>query len=127
MFKNISLSKTLYTHVTNSPFVLKLVGRILHISKMGNIIAKGDPKNLPRIGEEVYDSRMEKIGVVYDIIGSVNSPYIVVKPLKKKFVEDNLFTVVKNGRSGKGKGKGGRKRGKGEGNREKGNRKRRNY
>ena len=94
---------------------------------MGNIIAKGDAKNLPRIGEEVYDSRMEKVGFVYDIIGPVNSPYIVVKPLKEKFVKDNLFTVVKNGRGGKGKGKGNRKKGKGERSRKKGNRKRRNY
>jgi len=106
--------------------VLKLVGKILHTSKMGNIIVKGDAKNLPKIGEIVYNSRMEKVGYVYDIIGPVNSPYIVVKPFKKKFVEDNLFTVVKNGRGGEGKRKGDRKKGKGKRSRKKGNRKRGN-
>ncbi len=104
--------------------VLKKIGNVVHISKTGNIIVSADFKNLPSIGQEVFNGKMEKIGFVYDIIGRINSPYLVVRPYKRSFIdEDNLFVVVKDGRGRKDKGN--RKKGERKGNRKKGNRKRR--
>jgi RNA-binding protein len=95
-------------------------------SKTGNMVVP--IKNLPRIGDEVVNSKMQKVGYVYDIIGPVKSPFAVVRLENKndieKFVFDELFVVVGYGgdRKGKGSRKGERK---GERSRKKRSRKRR--
>ena len=90
-----------------------------------NVVVPADPKNLPGVGMSVVNRRMEKIGYVYDIIGPVKSPFVVVRPesrdVLKKIIIDELFVVSAHAGSGKGKGsrkEGSRKRGR------KGNRKR---
>ncbi len=104
--------------------MLKKIGNVMHLSKTGNIIVSADPGNLPSIGQEVFNRKMEKVGFVYDIIGSVGSPYVVIRPYRRSVPdEDNLFVVVKNGRSRKDKGS--RKKRERKGDRKKGNRKRR--
>ncbi|WP_346297683.1 Gar1/Naf1 family protein [Geoglobus acetivorans] len=107
--------------------MLKKIGRVLHISKTGNVILSSVPDYLPKEGSPVYNKRMEKIGFVYDIIGPVRNPFLVVKPFKRRIIEEDiLFTVVEDGRGRKGKGKGNRKEGKRKGTGKKGSRKRRN-
>jgi rRNA processing protein Gar1 len=108
---------------------LRKIGRVSHVSKSGFIVAIADPKNLPRVGSEVYTRKMERIGFVYDIIGPTKSPFVLIKPKRdilKRKVLDELFVVVgeahAGGREGKGSRKGERKRG-----RKERDRKRRNH
>ena len=59
---------------------MRRVAYFLHKSPSGRLIAKVLAHRPPRIGVRVYDSRGRFIGRVIDIIGPVNSPYIVIKP-----------------------------------------------
>lgn len=34
----------------------------------------------PKVAEIVYDSKLRPVGRVHDILGSVESPYVLVKP-----------------------------------------------
>ncbi|MBS7609177.1 hypothetical protein KEJ36_01085 [Candidatus Bathyarchaeota archaeon] len=61
------------------------LGAPLHISKEGNIVVKA--LNIPGIGDEVVDAKMNPIGIVADIIGPTRSPYVLVKPTIKKTEE----------------------------------------
>lgn len=92
---------------------LKKIGKVSHVSKSGFIVVKA--KEIPKIGSEVCNRKLERIGYVYDIIGPVKSPFILIRPKDRKLlkrIEDELF-VVEGGDDygGKGEGKGG---GKGE-------------
>jgi len=79
---------------------LTLLGSILHLSKSNMLIVRGTRK-VPKIGDPVYDDKSRTIGTIYDIIGPVTSPYIVIKPssdltphdlrhLKKVYVKSPL-------------------------------------
>ncbi|RLI73060.1 hypothetical protein DRO97_08200 [Archaeoglobales archaeon] len=98
---------------------LRKLGKVKHISHSGLIVVSGI-KNLPKVGSEVVDRRMGKIGFVYDIIGPTKSPFVLIKPKGRldKIILDELFVVVSHAGSRKGKGE--RKR-KGKGNRKKRN------
>ena len=37
-------------------------------------------EQVPRIGSEVVDENLNIVGKVFDIIGPVSAPYVVVKP-----------------------------------------------
>ena len=59
----------------------KPIGSVLHVTPSRLIIVKAhDPNNLPRIGDTVISAGGEYVGVVSDIIGPIEEPYIVVKP-----------------------------------------------
>ena len=106
---------------------LRKIGRVSHVSKSGFVVAIADPKNLPKVGSEVYTRKMEKIGFVYDIIGPTKSPFILIKPKRevlKRVILDDLFVMGGEAHAGSGEGKGGRK-GKRKGGRKERNRKRR--
>ena len=80
---------------------MKKLGVALHIAKTGRLVAKIDnPKVVPRIGSVVYNSSMEKIGVVTDIIGPVAQPYALIKLSSKdvdssKIIGKSLYFEVK--------------------------------
>lgn len=59
------------------------LGSILHISSQKNIVVKSN--YTPKIGKKniVTDKNQKKIGYIYDIIGPINKPYILIKPLIK--------------------------------------------
>lgn len=69
----------------------KLLGKIIHISQAGNIIAKLNHDYIEkatstspiRLGTKVSISNMGQVGKVTGVIGPVKSPYIVIKPYKK--------------------------------------------
>lgn len=56
---------------------MRVLGRVRVVSKNKNLIVEASEK--PRIGDKVYDEKMALVGYVYDIIGPVNSPFVVVK------------------------------------------------
>ncbi|WP_457548897.1 H/ACA ribonucleoprotein complex subunit GAR1 [Archaeoglobus sp.] len=94
---------------------LKKIGKVSHVSKSGFIVVKA--KEIPKIGSEVCNRKLEKVGYVYDIIGPIKSPFILIRPKDRKMLkkfDDELFVVEGGEDYGrKGEGKGGRK-GKGE-------------
>ncbi|MEM0204083.1 MAG: Gar1/Naf1 family protein [Archaeoglobaceae archaeon] len=97
---------------------MKLValGKPEKVSKSGLLLISVSPTAIPNIGEKVVTRKMEKIGVVVDVIGPVTSPYVLVKP--DKVVHEDLFVVREHGRGRKGSGKG---EGSRKGSRKKGN------
>ncbi len=59
---------------------MKRLGTALHISRSGNIIVKSSLRDPPPLGSRVFDRNMKRLGVVVDVIGPVEAPYIVVRP-----------------------------------------------
>jgi RNA-binding protein len=58
--------------------MLRRVGDIMHMSHDRRFVLK--LAFTPPLGVVVYDYTMKRLGVLYDIIGPVNSPYGLVKP-----------------------------------------------
>jgi len=56
---------------------LRRLGRVWATVE-GRIVVEGE--HLPRLGEEVYDSRMRGVGVVSSVLGRVDHFFIEVKP-----------------------------------------------
>jgi len=56
---------------------MRVLGRVRTYTRNKNLVIEASEK--PRVGEKVFDSRMMHIGYIYDIIGPVSSPYVVVK------------------------------------------------
>ncbi|RLI78539.1 hypothetical protein DRP07_10965 [Archaeoglobales archaeon] len=101
---------------------LRKAGIVKHVTSRF-VVVSANPEALPKVGSQIFTKRMEKIGVVYDIIGPVKSPFLLIKPgkgAKLNLSSEKLFVKGDdNGRSRKGKGsrkERGRKR-----NRKKGN------
>jgi len=58
---------------------LRRIGKIRGIVE-GRIVVEGE--FLPRLGEKVYDSSLNEVGVVLSILGPKNKFFIEVKPSK---------------------------------------------
>ncbi len=59
----------------------KPIGPVLHVTPSRFIVVRAsNPDNLPKIGDDVVSAGGEYIGIVCDIIGPVNEPYVIVKP-----------------------------------------------
>ncbi|MEM4156677.1 MAG: hypothetical protein QXQ38_08170 [Archaeoglobaceae archaeon] len=86
---------------------LSALGRPEKLTKSGMLLVRIQPTNLPKIGDKVVTRKMEQVGIVYDIIGPIISPYALIKP--NKVVYEDLFVVKGYGGSRKGSGKGSRK------------------
>jgi RNA-binding protein len=56
---------------------LQKIGKALGITPSNSIIIKTD--NPPKIGCEVANENLVIVGKVFDIIGPVSSPYVVIK------------------------------------------------
>ncbi|MBS7619439.1 H/ACA RNA-protein complex protein Gar1 [Candidatus Bathyarchaeota archaeon] len=55
------------------------LGTVIHLSKgSGNLIANAETDVKP--GEEVFNNKREKIGIVLDVFGPVTKPYVSIKP-----------------------------------------------
>ena len=64
---------------------MKRLGYYLHRSPDRYLIVKiANPKRIPKLYVKVYDSSMNFIGYLIDIIGPITSPYAVIKPVKKE-------------------------------------------
>jgi len=95
---------------------LKKLGRIYSIAKSGVIVVEASVKDPDKlIGSIVYDKDLRRIGIVTDVFGSVNHPYIVVKPDTKDFLDEIekgaiVYYTIQRGKAGTQRGK--RERGK---------------
>jgi len=58
---------------------LRQIGCVLHISPNKNIILKAE--KAPRIGNDVFDEALGKVGRVFDVFGPASSPYIAVRSI----------------------------------------------
>jgi rRNA processing protein Gar1 len=75
---------------------LRRLGKILHFSKSHSLILKLESKELPKLKEEVYDSKLRKIGIIFDIFGPTSSPYVSIKPIvpnPESLVERVVYTL----------------------------------
>lgn len=59
---------------------MKRLGKIIHLSKSRSLILKLESDVIPKLGSQVLDSKLKKIGVIYDIFGPTSAPYMAVKP-----------------------------------------------
>lgn len=53
------------------------IGKVVKVTHNGLLVVKAEA--LPELGAKVYDSSANEVGYVYDIIGPVSSPFVVVK------------------------------------------------
>ncbi len=62
---------------------MRRLGKVLHLSKSGNLIVRVDASNNDnpaRVGSEVYDTKLEKIGIVNNVLGPISAPYLSLTP-----------------------------------------------
>jgi RNA-binding protein len=57
---------------------LQKLGRVRALTPSKSLIVKAE--KAPKIGSEVVDENLNVVGKVFDIIGPVSAPYVVVKP-----------------------------------------------
>ncbi|MBO8182839.1 MAG: hypothetical protein H0Z28_08620 [Archaeoglobus sp.] len=90
--------------------LLREAGIVRHVTSRF-VVVSANPESLPKVGSQVFTRRMEKVGVVYDIIGPVKSPFLLIKP--EKGMRLNLSSEKLFVKSGKGDDNGGSRKGKG--------------
>jgi RNA-binding protein len=61
--------------------VLQRLGKVLNVTPSQNVVVKVDKP--PKLGAAVIDENLKVVGRIFDIIGPVSSPYVVVKPSVK--------------------------------------------
>ncbi len=66
---------------------MKRLGTVHLLSHSGRAILRS--KTVPRLGENVYDSRLNDVGVVSDVFGPADYPFISVT-----VKQDNPQTIV---------------------------------
>ena len=74
--------------------VLNRIGHVLHVSNTKNMILKAE--NIPRIGDQVANEKLNFVGTVFDVFGPTSSPYVAVKPQinnPEQFVNHILYVV----------------------------------
>ncbi len=59
---------------------MRRLGKVMHLSKSGNLILRLEQPPVPAIGAQVCDYKLRNLGVVNNILGPVKSPYVSVKP-----------------------------------------------
>lgn len=67
---------------------MRRLGAIVTKTKTGLIVVKAslrDPRRI--IGAIVYDKDMKRVGKIVDVMGPVDSPYVVVKPDSKEIAD----------------------------------------
>ncbi|MBS7623694.1 H/ACA RNA-protein complex protein Gar1 [Candidatus Bathyarchaeota archaeon] len=59
---------------------MRRLGKIIHLSRSGNLILRLEANNYPALGERVVDSRLKEIGRIQDVFGPSAKPYISISP-----------------------------------------------
>ena len=60
---------------------MRRLGKVLHLSKSGNLLLRLEQYPVPIIGARVCDYKLRSVGVVNNILGPVKTPYVSVKPI----------------------------------------------
>ncbi|MBN1245891.1 H/ACA RNA-protein complex protein Gar1 [Candidatus Bathyarchaeota archaeon] len=79
---------------------MQRLGKVLHVTPSQNIVVKTD--KTPKIGSAVINENLKIVGKIFDVIGPVPSPYVIVKPAIKepeKLADKQLYLLLskKNG------------------------------
>ena len=61
--------------------MLQRLGRVLSVTPSQNIVVKVEKP--PKTGAAVVDESLRVVGRIFDIIGPVSSPYVVIRPSLK--------------------------------------------
>ena len=72
--------------------MLQRLGKVLSVTPSQNVVIKIDKP--PKMGAAVIDENLRVVGRIFDIIGPVSSPYVVVKPSIKdpeKLADKQLY------------------------------------
>jgi len=75
---------------------MKEAGKILHLTKSKLYVIEAKDKILPNT--ELYDSSGRKVAVTIDLIGPINHPFIVAKPIvnkPEKYVGGILYYILR--------------------------------
>ena len=59
---------------------MRRLGKVLHLSKSGNLVLRLEQRNIPVIGSKVCDYKLRTLGVVNNVLGPVKTPYVSVRP-----------------------------------------------
>ena len=57
---------------------MQKLGRVITLTPSQNLVVKTE--KAPKIGSSVVDDNLKDVGRVFDIIGPVTSPYVIVRP-----------------------------------------------
>jgi len=78
---------------------LRRLGKVLHLTKSGNLLLRLEQYPVPIIGAQVCDYKLRSVGVVNNILGPVKAPYVSVKPVSNVdggLVDRVLYQVEKD-------------------------------
>lgn len=84
---------------------MKRVGRIIHYTRGGRYVIEAEEKILPQT--PLYDPSGHRLAVTIDLIGPVNNPFIIAKPLIKsaeKMVNALVYVRMEKRKKRKGSG-----------------------
>jgi rRNA processing protein Gar1 len=78
---------------------LRRLGKVLHLSKSGNLILRLEGSQLPSEKATVCDYKLARIGTVNGILGPVKSPYVSVHPTVESgdTLKGRVLYLVENG------------------------------
>ena len=78
---------------------MRRLGKVLRLSKSGNLLLRLEQYPVPIIGAQVCDYKLRSVGVVNNILGPVKTPYVSVKPVANvdgSLVDRVLYQVEKD-------------------------------
>ncbi len=78
---------------------MRRLGKVLHLSKSGNLLLRLERYPVPVIGAQACDYKLRSVGVVNNILGPVRTPYVSVKPVANvdgALVDRVLYQVEKD-------------------------------
>jgi RNA-binding protein len=58
---------------------MRRIGEVVRIAA-GTVVARSPDDTHPRIGTDVVDERLDRVGRVVDVMGPVERPYLVITP-----------------------------------------------
>jgi len=65
---------------------MKRLGKVLHLSKSGNLIVRLESSEPPSVGTRVCNSKIQTVGIVNSILGPTKAPYASIQTSMEKTV-----------------------------------------